>query len=308
MNASMTFYPSFVKKELKKMPRQLRAEFEHRYGNEKRQVVTAYMLHIFCFGMATYAYRGKWLWQIAYWLVWALPFVYWYHGDYTDGWGFSKSIIGGLFLMGPPLFWFSGIFVMLFAGVRQDNAQLANRILDEVANNTEPLHWKIPYDPLHLRPENLSKNYLVDFELKTWQVTRVIQQDWEDNTSSRLLSLHSEGENRLLLIRHHKKETRYFVGESVDVRQLDRRVDFQNSPRQVLSYHGKQFYGEDSREGVSFVMEEKRTPQRLHYWDYFDKSGEEGITIARLSDKEILAYHWHKADEMDFTEILPVKN
>jgi len=297
-------FPLSISSNLAAFPLEAQDEFLQRYKREMKVLGLAYVLHIF-FG-ASYLYEEKWFKQILFWLT---------------GFGFIIGWVVNCFRL-PNM-------------IRRTNRKIAQRIIGQLRQkynvpypNTirdsrsfirqkqgliyaAPRNIKPEADPTDLQAVHLEKGYMVDHDLKTWDVTAETQCDWHNGSSERELTLCHDLEKAYLLIRSEAGFDQLLKFEPVNLYALDNRIGqeiaLRNRPANVIEYKGKQFYRENQLEGVCFDMPHQAPGEKVTVWEYLDDNRKEILRIERRGRENFKAMKGQPIQEWEFSEILPRK-
>ncbi|MEH0155056.1 DUF4178 domain-containing protein [Limibacter armeniacum] len=193
--------------------------------------------------------------------------------------------------------------------------RLANheRIMDRSnvarSNRMLPRSMEIPFDPSNLTLEHLKTGYLLDFEMKTWCVTRHIQYDWDNGTSERFFKLMQHTDQKLLIVRKESEYLQLMVGDKVNVYAIDEDIDtdilMKQRPKNVLSYKGERYFRDEHREGYAFNITERELGIRTNIWDYYNEERKKMVRVEQVERREFKAFYAEIVSPYNFTEILP---
>ncbi len=165
-------------------------------------------------------------------------------------------------------------------------------------------------DPLaDLVLEKLKPGYLLDYDLRTWQVVAQHYHDMGDGYRREEWELRSD-EEIYFLNREEDEGVYWHLTRQVPVDAVDRNlrnyIREHNDPPETLDYEGVHFrmcsYG-----GAKFYRNGEGPPQPFLYWDYEDEKREKILTIEQWGDIEFEAYFGQYVEEYQFTNILPGK-
>jgi hypothetical protein len=296
-------FPLEVRYELESMPLRAQQEFLESYGREMKVLGISYVCHAL-FG-SSYLYQGKIFKQILFWLT---------------AFGFGIGWIINLFRM-PKM-------------IRKVNYKIAMRIIRDIQRRyryetqAEPLPQSLlgrmkavvvetprsvnqNYDPTNLTVENLKAGFLVDYELKTWEVVAEFQYDWFDGLTDRLFTLANDLEQVTVLLRKEQNQLIAQELKRINIyalnKQLPDEITFRKRPSALLHFQNADFFQEPEREGIFFDMVAKKGNQKVMCWEYFDQARRTTVRIEYLNDKEFKAFTGKLISPLSFSEILPKK-
>ncbi|MCS7018775.1 MAG: DUF4178 domain-containing protein [Cytophagales bacterium] len=291
------YLPFAVNAQVAALPEDLQQEFLKLYNRRAKNILVPYFLHFFF--PAHYLYLDKFFLQVIFWLT-----------------------FGGL-----GFWWVIDIF-RIPSLVKARNAEIADEILrhilaihgnQQVQKQTHPLNksathlqprpLNIAFDPTHITIENLGVGYLLDYQLKTWQVVNQIQYDWTDGTSEREYKLVSGNEMLYLSVRREGVVLDCRIGTIVNLytidSQLDKVIQQEGQPPSILYYEGFTLYREHKLSGLLFSHSHHNKPIKVTVWDYLDATRTYHLRIGKDEYQRFFTIFSKKVDEIDFSEILP---
>ncbi len=165
------------------------------------------------------------------------------------------------------------------------------------------------YDPTNLKITDLEKGFLVDYDLKSWQVVAVYEYDWGNNNFTREYKLDSGDDVAFL---HIEEDDELFLTftRKIKVRSIDEdlpeKILKKEHPPKKIDYQGIKLYRENETPGY-FKDSEKETDDwdELISWDYYDEAEEHVLNIEQWGEKEFEASFGKIAKEFEFSNILP---
>jgi len=161
-------------------------------------------------------------------------------------------------------------------------------------------------DPLNLTLSGLKVGYLVDFDMKTWEVKSYAAYDFDgDRVEEWELD---SGADRFFLERFEDDEVEWIVSRKVslsDVAEgIRKHIIEHDDPPEILTFTGQRFIAEGSGAGY-YYKDGEGAGDQLIYWDYEDSSGENIICIEQWGEDEFEASVGKYVEEYEFTNILP---
>ena len=161
-------------------------------------------------------------------------------------------------------------------------------------------------DPLDLSLTDLKKGYLVDYDLKTWQVTSHNRYDF-DGDQAHEWELFS-GDERCYLGAEKDDEYVWSVSRKITFSALGPAVEDHllqhDDPPQAIVYDGTRYSLEESGAGY-FFPDGRVAGDELIYWDYADETGEKLLTIEQWGETEFEASVGKTVQAYEFQNILP---
>ena len=163
------------------------------------------------------------------------------------------------------------------------------------------------FDPLRdLTLPKLKVGFLVDYELKTWQVKQRDSYDFDGDRNYEwkldagddvcFLAQESESSNKWTISRPIA-----FSGLGQDVRD---HVRTHEDPPPVIDYKGTQFSLTESGAG-HYYQDDRDEGEELIYWDYVDATSKHILTIQQWGEDEFEASSGLYVSEYEFSNVLP---
>lgn len=162
-------------------------------------------------------------------------------------------------------------------------------------------------DPLKdLVLDKLRPGYLLDYDLKTWEVTAYSRYDYGDDGSDEW-ELTNDRDVRYLE-RYEDDEVEWTLAQKIPIGKLEGDIrqhilDHEDPPDEVV-YNGRSYYLEDSSGGYYFPNGQEPR-QEFIAWEYSDEAGEHFVTIEQWSETELEASESFYVQDYQFTNILP---
>ncbi|HIO68940.1 MAG TPA: DUF4178 domain-containing protein [Nitrospirales bacterium] len=162
-------------------------------------------------------------------------------------------------------------------------------------------------DPLHdLTLSKLTVGYLVDFDLKTWEVKSYSTYDFDgDRAEEWELDC---GDDQCFLERVEDDEVEWAITRKIALSDITegvrKHIREHDDPPQELTLSGQRFSAEGGGAGY-YYKDGKGSGDQMIYWDYVDSSGEQMLTIEQWGEDEFEASTGKYVQEYEFTNILP---
>ena len=162
-------------------------------------------------------------------------------------------------------------------------------------------------DPIHLKLSRMEEGYVVDYDMKSWQVTAHHQYDWGEGDVTQEWQLRSADDVVYLELE----------SDDEDDWSLNRKIPFNNlgsgikdhikskgDPPDTIVFEGVTYYMEETAGG--HFLKDGRPPGRpLLRWSYEDDAGKRYLGIEQWEEDEFEASAGHPVQEYQFTNILP---
>jgi len=163
-------------------------------------------------------------------------------------------------------------------------------------------------DPLTgLTLPNLKIGYLLDFDMKTWQVEASHYYDWGEGDRSWEWQLISHDET-IYLERESDDEDAWSVNRKIPVSRLDPAVfdhiRQHQDPPDTIVYEQVTYFLEEMA-GGHFFQNGKGPGKELLSWSYQDDSGKKFLSIEQWGDDDFEASVGIPVEEYQFINILP---
>lgn len=158
--------------------------------------------------------------------------------------------------------------------------------------------------------------FLVDFDLKTWQVTAKKEYDYEGDRAMEW-ELRAEGEVRFLERAEDDGRVELTLTRSVSIRTFDEDVMGtildEDDPPEVVHLSGREYTAVESSTGTQRVADEGDKENEdadtdngrdFVSWSYESEDGHV-VFVLRWGDRDFSAYEGEYVEEYQFTDILP---
>ncbi len=154
----------------------------------------------------------------------------------------------------------------------------------------------------------LKVGYILDYDLKTWEVTEYNKYDWGNHVYSYEWELKSGNEVVYLEQDDEEDETEWMVTKRIPFRTIDpglgKCIQEKGDPPDELQYNGTKFYLDDNGGGY-FCRGGGKEGAEFLFWDYMDADEELILSIEQWSEERFEASYGKYAEEYEFTNILP---
>jgi len=165
-------------------------------------------------------------------------------------------------------------------------------------------------DPLQdLVLSKLRAGYFVDYDLKTWEVTRHHLYDWGDGLQTDEWELKS-GSETCYLDREEDDEVEWSLSHRIPFKKLDsdgaiaRTIKKTEDPPEEIQYEGRTYYLEQSGGGY-FLRDGKGMGTEFLCWDFESEGEDQFITIEQWGENDFTALAGIFVEEYQLTNILP---
>lgn len=163
-------------------------------------------------------------------------------------------------------------------------------------------------DPLKdLVLSKLKVGYLLDYDLKTWEVTAHNKSQWGEGDFSEEWELRCEDEV-LYLEREEDDEVEWALTRKVPITDVGKDIagyiKKHEDPPDEIHYKGKKYHLEESS-GGKFYKGGRDSYDEFLCWDFIDESEEYVLTLEQWSETSFEAAYGKVVEEYQFTNILP---
>ena len=165
--------------------------------------------------------------------------------------------------------------------------------------------------PLDVRLADLKKGYMVDYDLKTWQVKSHNTYDFDGDRAEEW-ELYS-GDDRCYLECEKDDEYEWAISRKIDLSELSEsgtdiaaHIKRHDDPPQEIVYNGTRYSLEESGAGY-FFPDGRVAGDEMIYWDYTDESGEKLLTVEQWGETDFEASIGKTVKDYEFRNILPGK-
>lgn len=154
---------------------------------------------------------------------------------------------------------------------------------------------------------DLKKGWLVDYDLKTWEVTAKNRYDWGEDDKSYEWQLRNGDEVIYLELEYDDVED-WSVNRKISFPSLGGAVKqaivSQGDPPEEIVYKGTTYYLEEMA-GGRFMKDCQGFGQELLRWSYEDDEGDNYLGVEQWGEEEFEASIGVPAEEYQFQNILP---
>ncbi|WP_027002355.1 DUF4178 domain-containing protein [Hugenholtzia roseola] len=170
------------------------------------------------------------------------------------------------------------------------------------------------YDPTNIRVQDLRIGFVLDYELKTWEVKEHFVYDWGDNYFTDTFLLHSGKDQLFLSVDDEDGELYLVVSQKLRVSLLTppiaETVRQTGKPPLTLQYEGVEYYREEENYGYFRNVTKNRHEDSCEMveWVYLDKSGKNTLSIEQYDEEEFEASKGFYIEEFEISNILPTGN
>ena len=163
-------------------------------------------------------------------------------------------------------------------------------------------------DPLNdLSLARLKKGYLVDYDLKTWEVSACNYYDWSEGDISHEWQLRS-GDQVVYLEMESDDKEEWSLNRKIAFSRLDsqikKRIIETGDPPEKIVFDEVTYYMEETG-GGRFYKDGQGHGKEVLQWGYQDDGGRSYLSIEQWGEDEFEASTGEPVEEYQFTNILP---
>jgi len=164
------------------------------------------------------------------------------------------------------------------------------------------------YDPLKdLTLSNMQKGYLVEYDLKTWEVEACNHYDWGDGDITLEWRLKSH-DDIICLEKESDDGDEWSISRPIPFGRIGSKIRNHilkhGDPPDQIVFEGDTYYLE-SFGGGHFFKDRTGMGAEFLSWDYEDDSGRKYLSIEQWGEEEFEASVGEPVEEYQFTNILP---
>jgi hypothetical protein len=165
------------------------------------------------------------------------------------------------------------------------------------------------YNPSDITLLDLDKGFILDYDLKTWEVKEVYEYDWGNNNFTREYKL-SDGESTLFLHIENDDELFITVQQKLKIRAIDEdlpeKIKKKEHPPKKIEYNNIVFFRDSESAGYFKPVDKKEDDwDEVLSWDYYDEEEKFVLEIEQWGDDEFEASYGKVAQVHEFSNILP---
>jgi hypothetical protein len=159
----------------------------------------------------------------------------------------------------------------------------------------------------HLTLSKMKKGYMVDYDLKTWEVIQKNCYDWGEGDVSHEWHLKSYDDVVFLEMETDDEES-WSLNRKISFARLDDAIKEQiiasGDPPQRIIFEGKTYYLEETAGGHFFSGCTGQGREMLR-WSYEDETGQSYLGIEQWGERDFDATLGQLVEPYQFTHILP---
>ena len=167
------------------------------------------------------------------------------------------------------------------------------------------------YDPTNLQITDLKKGFILDYDMRTWEVKGEYTYDWGKSYYTREFKL-DDGTETIYLHIDDNDDLSLSVSRKIKVRSVDEdipdHIKKNEAPPKKLLYENKTFYLESDSAGYFHDEEDEDTDSNwyeLMSWEYQDDEGKHILSIEQWDVLEFEAAFGKVVKAYEFSNLLP---
>ena len=155
----------------------------------------------------------------------------------------------------------------------------------------------------------LKTGFLVDYDLKTWEVTAVCRYDYSQGYATDEWELTSGREKRYLE-RAEDDEISWGFSQKIPIGAIDgdvrKQIIDQGDPPDQITHKGTTYYLDES--GVGRMRRQGQAEKEFAFWEFIDEADDKFLTIEQWDETDFEAAAGFYVEEYQFSNILPGTN
>lgn len=165
------------------------------------------------------------------------------------------------------------------------------------------------YDPLNITVEHLKKGFILEYDLKTWEVTAEYTYDWGDNCFSKEFQIKS-GNDVLYLSIEKDDELELTLTRKIKIRELEANIpehiaQYEKPPKNI-AYNGETYLLDGESPGYFHDEDDKKdTWIEFISWDYYNKAETAYLCVEQWGENEFEAAEGKLIKPFEISNILP---
>jgi hypothetical protein len=161
-------------------------------------------------------------------------------------------------------------------------------------------------DPTNITLSDLKPGFVLDYDLKTWQVTAHHYYEYDgDRVDEWELSC---GDDTAYLDREEDDGITWTLTRKIRISDIENNIRAHmrenDDPPDEITYNNKTYHGESSAVG-QFYKDGEEPSQEFITWDYLDDSEKHTLSLEQWGDDEYDASVGEIVEDYQFTNILP---
>lgn len=169
---------------------------------------------------------------------------------------------------------------------------------------------ELHYDSTNITVHDLEKNYIFDYDLKSWIVEDMFEYDWGNSHFTRAFNVF-DGIQHLNLHIEQDTELEIALTEPISVRKLsdsisNQIIDEGKAPK-TITYNNETYHLENEYPGY-FRNVESEESNELVMWLYIDNNDKKLINIERWGENEFNAKIGRYLSVHEISNILPASS
>lgn len=167
------------------------------------------------------------------------------------------------------------------------------------------------YDPLNVKVTDLRKGFILEYDMKEWEVTEEYTYDWGDNYFSKEYKI-SSGADILFLSVDEDDMLELSLQRKIKLSSIDDDIEgaiIKNKiPPKKIIYKGVDYYRDTESPG--YFKEEGSEKDWLEFisWSYYNEEEDRILSIEQWDEREFEASHGKVIKEYEISNITPAAN
>ena len=155
----------------------------------------------------------------------------------------------------------------------------------------------------------LKKGFVLDYFMKSWEVTKVYVYDWGNNFFAREYLLDS-GDETLYLYVEDDDDLVCSVWNKIDISEIEpdlfKMIVANDDAPSTISYKNSMYTKIESSQGHCCEEEDEDTHTELVNWTYKNSKEKHFISVSRTGEEEFDVSYGEYVKDIEFSNILPI--
>ena len=164
-------------------------------------------------------------------------------------------------------------------------------------------------DPLNITVRDLHLGYILEYDLRTWEITAEYEYDWGDENFSKEYRLSDGKETRYLSVEEND-QLELTWSRKIKLAQIQsdlaRTIENDGRPPDTLVFEGRTYYFDEESPGYFNDLGEKNEAwEEFIVWDYYDEEDQYCLSIERWDERSFDASVGKVLAGHEISNILP---
>lgn len=167
------------------------------------------------------------------------------------------------------------------------------------------------YDPLNIKVTDLRKGFILEYDMKTWEVLEEYTYDWGDNYFSKEYKI-STGSDVMFMSVEEDDVVEITLQKKIKLSSLEGDVEGEiirnKVPPKKMVYRGVDYYRDSESPGYFKEENSAKDWIELISWNYYNEEEDRVLTIEQWGDREFEASYGKVIKDFEISNIMPSGN